>query len=98
RRATASSGVAIFRLDEFLNQLLGHEVLHDRGDAGMAEACQAGEGRARLRTVGAQGAQDEAPVQPPNAIAVADRTRQALVLLKSANHVAHPRSVLQPGL
>src|SRR5690606_13167295 len=62
---------------QFLHQALRDQVLHDGGDAGVAEAGGAGQGGARLRAAGAQRPQDQPAILPPYGVAVADMSRQA---------------------
>ena len=74
---SAGSSVRTLGAREFLDNTLVDEVLHDGGDAGMTEARDAGEGRARLRSACAQRSQQQPAVQPTNAITIADGSRQA---------------------
>ena len=77
RGAATGAAIGPFRAGQFLDDALVEQVLHDGGDAGMAEAGHAGQNRARLRPARAQRGQQQPPILTADAITVADGSRQA---------------------
>src|SRR5690606_13893353 len=89
----AAAGIGLFADDQLDDDALGNQGLGNGGDAGVAEPGGGCQGRARERTLHAQGAKHQAPVLPPDAVTIADFPPQAAYSSpQNATHYSPPNS------